>query len=46
MKDMKKIKGIQNIKIIILRIQLGWHNKFPEFVLYVKLKDMGSQKCT
>ncbi len=43
---MKEIEGIQSIKVTILRIQLGWHKKIPKFVLYVKLKDMGSQECT
>ncbi len=35
-----KKKGIYNVKVTILKIQLGWFKSFLKLVFFVKLKDM------
>ncbi len=42
-KGIKRKIRIQNIKITIMKIQRGWFNFFPNYVLYIELEDMSSQ---
>jgi hypothetical protein len=42
-KELENKEGIQNLEIMIMKIQPSWLTLFPKFVFFVELEDMSSQ---